>query len=131
MHLQVLNKNSISHPVFTYRNLVYKAYSFKHSSMDLSTALNLSNSKGYDFEIIVYSLNLVSANRYFRLLIASLRKNQVFFFKYYTTSNLADLVFDATTLNFQIIVYSFFEPCFRKLRCSTPDCIHTYKLCRF
>ena len=54
--------------------IVYKTHSFKQNPMSISTALDRFIGKGLNFQIIVYSLNIVFTNRDIQPLMASLDK---------------------------------------------------------
>ena len=55
---RTLIKQGISHPAF-YGNIVYKAHKFKKCPSNLTDHLNRLIHKGYKFNIVVKSLNLV------------------------------------------------------------------------
>ena len=69
-----LIKQGISHPVF-YGNIVYKAHKFKKCPSDLKNYLNRLIHKGYKFDIVVRSLNLVFVGKNIDTLIRSLHNN--------------------------------------------------------
>ena len=66
-----LIKNGISHPKF-YGNIVYKAHKLKHSPSKLTAPLNKFIQKGYDYHIVVHSLNLVFLGKNIDTLLKSL-----------------------------------------------------------
>ena len=69
-----LIKLGISHPVF-YGNIVYKAHKFKKCPSDLKNYLNRLIHKGYKFDIVVRSFNLVFVGKNIDTLIRSLHHN--------------------------------------------------------
>ena len=68
---RVLIRKRISHPTF-YGNIKYKAYKFKNDPLNLTVPLN--KRKGYKFDIVVKTLNIVFVGTDINKLIASLPK---------------------------------------------------------
>ena len=66
-----LIKNGISHPKF-YGNIVYLAHKFKNCPSKLTVPLNKLLQKGYDYHVVVHSLNLVFLGKNIDTLVKSL-----------------------------------------------------------
>ena len=69
-----LVKQGISHPAF-YGNIIYKAHKFKNHPLKLIKPLNKFIRRGYDFNVVVTSLNLVFRGNNIDPLIEFLHRN--------------------------------------------------------